>query len=142
MPLPFVTSGSLLFRYKYRNNTTLAQKSRAIANKVHSVNPQGRKYDKKSYIPCTKAKWRNLIHCIFLLSFLLKDFAEEKENLVYLIGTAKDRASLLLDAISVSERLVSNYRDGTSHIFFLCIKKGEGSIFYGQIKDTYCPLYK
>jgi hypothetical protein len=38
--------------------------------------------------------------------FAFKDFAEEKENLVFLNGTAKDQANLLLEAISVSIRLM------------------------------------
>ena len=42
------------------------------------------------------------IHCILLFIFHLKDFAEEKENLIYLNATAKDQANLLLDAASVS----------------------------------------
>ena len=43
---------------------------------------------------------------LFFFAFALKDFADERENLVFLNGTAKDQANLLLEAISVSsERL-------------------------------------
>ncbi len=45
-------------------------------------------------------------HYWFFFAFALKDFADERENLVFLNGTAKDQANLLLEAISVSsERL-------------------------------------
>lgn len=41
------------------------------------------------------------------LFFVLKDFAEEKDNLVFLNVTAKDQANLLLEAISVNAKLLT-----------------------------------
>ena len=41
-------------------------------------------------------------NCVHLAVFLLQDFVEEKENLFFLTVSAKEKADLLLEAVSVS----------------------------------------